>query len=156
MAAYRKLRLESLRHSPEAFGSDYEESKSRSPEELSHFLSDEPDRFMLGAFSGKQLIGMVSLHRQRGIKMRHKAVINQTFVTPGARGQGVSRQLMTTLIESARRLGNINALTLGVVAGNIEARSLYDSLGFIEYGLEKKALKVGDTYFDEALMELVL
>jgi RimJ/RimL family protein N-acetyltransferase len=41
---------------------------------------------------------------------------------------------------------------LTVVAGNETARRLYAGLGFEEYGLEKKALKLGDRYFDEILM----
>ena len=34
----------------------------------------------------------------------------------------------------------------------MHARRLYASLGFIEYGLEKNALKVGDRYLDDVLM----
>ena len=38
------------------------------------------------------------------------------------------------------------------VGENIRARRLYASLGFVDYGLETKALKQGGRYFDEYLM----
>jgi RimJ/RimL family protein N-acetyltransferase len=153
---YREIRLEALRIAPQAFGSDYEESKNRTLEQISHFITDEPDHFMLGAYEERKLIGIVSLTRCAGIKMRHKAEVNQMYVTPDARGQGVSRQMMHTLIEMAKQLPGLEALNLTVVVPNIEAGALYDSLGFIGYGLEPRSSKIGDDYFDETLMQLQL
>ena len=43
-------------------------------------------------------------------------------------------------------------LQLTVVSGNKPARRLYDSLGFIEYGIEKNSLKQDGRYWDEVLM----
>jgi RimJ/RimL family protein N-acetyltransferase len=45
---------------------------------------------------------------------------------------------------------------LTVVASNVAARRLYSAAGFEEYGLERRALKVGDEYYDEVLMVLPL
>jgi RimJ/RimL family protein N-acetyltransferase len=39
-----------------------------------------------------------------------------------------------------------------VVSDNREARRLYAGLGFVEYGVEKKALKHNGRYYDEILM----
>jgi RimJ/RimL family protein N-acetyltransferase len=39
-----------------------------------------------------------------------------------------------------------------VVSDNQPARRLYERLGFLEYGLEKKALKQDGRYSDELLM----
>jgi RimJ/RimL family protein N-acetyltransferase len=39
-----------------------------------------------------------------------------------------------------------------VVSGNKPAQRLYDSLGFIEYGIEKNSLKQDGRYWDEVLM----
>jgi len=41
---------------------------------------------------------------------------------------------------------------LSVVSENEQARRLYASLGFVEYGLEKKALKQDGRYYDEVHM----
>jgi RimJ/RimL family protein N-acetyltransferase len=45
---------------------------------------------------------------------------------------------------------------LTVVASNVAARRLYSAAGFEEYGLERRALKVGSEYYDEVLMALLL
>ena len=45
---------------------------------------------------------------------------------------------------------------LTVVASNISAVRLYKGLGFEEYGLERRAMKIGSNYHDELLMALSL
>jgi RimJ/RimL family protein N-acetyltransferase len=49
---------------------------------------------------------------------------------------------------------NVELIQSSVVAENRPARRLYESAGFVEYGLEIKASKYGDKYYDEALMAL--
>jgi RimJ/RimL family protein N-acetyltransferase len=39
-----------------------------------------------------------------------------------------------------------------VVSENGDARRLYGTLGFVEYGYEKRALKQDERYYDEVLM----
>jgi ribosomal protein S18 acetylase RimI-like enzyme len=43
---------------------------------------------------------------------------------------------------------------LSVVKENRPARRLYESAGFLEFGMEPKASKLGDKYYDEAHMAL--
>ena len=43
-------------------------------------------------------------------------------------------------------------LQLSLVSENVEARRLYESFGFVEYGVEKNALKQDGRYYDEILM----
>jgi RimJ/RimL family protein N-acetyltransferase len=43
-----------------------------------------------------------------------------------------------------------------VVASNAAACRLYSTAGFKEYGLERRALKIGSEYYDDVLMALVL
>jgi RimJ/RimL family protein N-acetyltransferase len=45
---------------------------------------------------------------------------------------------------------------LTVVASNSAACRLYSAAGFKEYGLERRALKVGSEYYDDVLMALPL
>ena len=45
------VRLLALRESPQAFGASYEESKSKSPEEVVARLSPKDGGFILGAFA---------------------------------------------------------------------------------------------------------
>ena len=54
------------------------------------------------------------------------------------------------MIDFAR--GRVELLQLAVVRDNEPARRFYASLGFVEYGIERKALKQGGRYYDEILM----
>ena len=47
-------------------------------------------------------------------------------------------------------------LELSVVTTSLAARRLYHSLGFVVYGTEPRALKLGEQYWDEDLMVLDL
>jgi RimJ/RimL family protein N-acetyltransferase len=72
------------------------------------------------------------------------------YVRPGAREAGVGKQLAEAVIDHARQ--HVELIQLTVVSGNEPARRLYDSLGFIEYGIEKNSLKQDGRYWDEVLM----
>ena len=54
------------------------------------------------------------------------------------RGKGVARALMTELVDRAQAEG-VPALSLSVEQGNVAARRLYDSAGFVKVG------RVGDS-----------
>ena len=65
-----------------------------------------------------------------------EAEIPNVCVKASARKQGVGRQMMTVLMEEAAKL-NIATLFLEVREGNVAARTLYRSLGFVEDGIRK-------------------
>ena len=154
--AYRAMRLEALKQSPEAFGSTGKERICRNVEQFTASLTDDPDRFILGAYLDEMLIGLVSLYRHGGKKMAHKGNINQMYIAPSARGQGLSQLLIEDLIRRILALGDVASLILTVVVGNAAARALCLSLGFVVCGCEFRALNQGDQYYDEELMKLVL
>jgi RimJ/RimL family protein N-acetyltransferase len=60
--------------------------------------------------------------------------------------------LVQRVIEQARTL--VEEINLTVVASNTAAHRLYSAAGFEQYGLERRALKIGDAYYDEVLMTL--
>ena len=61
---------------------------------------------------------------------------------------------MARVIEHAARV--VEEVRLTVVASNLSAIRLYTRAGFEQYGLERRALKVGEHYHDELLMTLQL
>jgi ribosomal protein S18 acetylase RimI-like enzyme len=146
-ALFHDIRLEALRLAPDAFASTFE---AESAKPLSWFAERLGGSHVLGAFRDDRLVGIASLIILQSAKMAHKGHLVGMYVRPGARRGGVGRQLVETIIETAR--GRVEVVQLTVVAGNEGARRLYAGLGFEEYGLEKKALKLGDLYFDEILM----
>jgi len=72
------------------------------------------------------------------------------YVRPSARKAGVGRRLVETIIEFARQ--RVELIQLAVVSDNEQARRLYERVGFLEYGIERKALKYDGRYYDEVLM----
>jgi len=146
-AIFRDIRLEALRSSPEAFGSTFD---MESGQTLDFFAGRLRTSEMLGAFDGDEIVGMAGLLVRTGLKEAHKGVLVSMYVRPAARRRGVGRLLAEAIIELARE--RVELLHLAVVSGNESARQLYASLGFVEYGIERKSLKQGGRYYDEILM----
>jgi len=150
-----ELRLRALRDNPEAFGSTYEETLARGKEAMLWRLSQAGDSFTLGAFDDG-MVGTVRFHREEGLKEKHKGYVFGMYVEPEVRGRGIGKALMQELIAQSRTLEGLEQLLLGVVTINDTAHNLYRSLGFEEYGIEPRALKQDEQYWDERLMVLDL
>jgi RimJ/RimL family protein N-acetyltransferase len=146
-AAYREIRLEALRLNPEAFGSTFEAESVRPPAHFSERVGGCP---VFGAFGDAELVGMAGFLGREGLKDAHKGMLWGMYVRPGSRNAGVGRRLAEAVIDFARQ--HVELLQLAVVSDNEPARRLYASLGFVEYGIERKALKQDDRYYDEILM----
>ncbi|OMF97076.1 hypothetical protein BK147_12630 [Paenibacillus sp. FSL R7-0337] len=156
--AYRALRLQSLQQHPEAFLSSYESEVKLSTETTRIKLDPSDGHFTLGAFlNGEQrLAGMATLFRESRLKIQHKAHVYAVYVDPDARKHGTGRALMLELIARAKAAPGLELLTLTVTSNNVPATRLYESLGFVRYGTEPKAMKLGSEYLDEDLMVLML
>jgi ribosomal protein S18 acetylase RimI-like enzyme len=59
--------------------------------------------------------------------------LEELYVAPARRGQGLGRALMETAIELARREGATH-MDLGTEEDDVAARALYESLGFSNRG----------------------
>ena len=105
---------------------------------------------VFGAFHDSKLVGIAGLLIGKGQKEAHKGRLVGMYVRPSARKVGVGRRLVETIIESARH--SVELIQLAVVSDNEPARRVYERLGFVEYGLEKKALKQDGRYYNEVLM----
>lgn len=165
--AYAVLRRRALELAPEAFASSPEDDPSVTPEGAAERLDparSEAGIVNLGAFltdgegpgAGDALCGIVTVHRERARKLRHKAWIFGVFVAPERRGQGLGRALMEAAVAWARGLEGVELLQLGVTATAAPALALYEAMGFERFGLEPRALKLGDQYHDEIHMQLRL
>ena len=152
---YWPLRLRALHEEVGAFGSSYEEQCDRTEDMVVERLREQTsgDNFLLGAFLGDELVGIVALGRETALKMRHKAGVYQVYVAPEARGLGLGRQLLEALLARARETPGLEQVLLSVSTTQEAARALYAAVGFEPYGLEHRALKLPDgTALDEELM----
>ena len=148
---FRDIRLEALRLSPEAFGSTYEIEAARPPEFLAERLAGST---VFGGFGGGTLLGIAGFKQEQGLKDRHKAMLWGMYVRPAARGLKLGARLVAAVLDHAR--GRVELVQLAVVADNDSARRLYLAAGFVEYGLERHALKYEGRYWDEILMAVAL
>lgn len=146
--AYRVLRLEGLRLHPTAFASAVEEEQEQP---LAWFASRLAGGCAFGGEIAGELAGIASLVFSTRAKLRHKAALAGVYVRPDARGTGLARDLLAAVLDHAA--GRVEAVRLGVSAANPVALQLYLRHGFVEYGREPNALRVGGQDWDEVLME---
>jgi ribosomal protein S18 acetylase RimI-like enzyme len=153
--AFWALRLRALKEHPESFGTSPDEDAALPLETVRARLGGGGN-VVLGAFDGTRLVGMLGLRREERRKRAHTARVWGMYVAPEVRGRSVGRLLLSAIIEEARKMGGVERLLLVVVAGNTPAQALYSSLGFQTYGVEPKALKIGEAFVDEEHMVLFL
>jgi ribosomal protein S18 acetylase RimI-like enzyme len=148
VTAFRELRLEGLKNHPEAFGSSWEDEADRPPAWWAERL--EMNTVLGGWIDDSPLLGMAGFRTNTAAKLRHKGLLWGMYVRPAARGTGLAAALVQGIIERAQ--GVVEDICLTVVVSNTAAYRLYSAAGFEQYGLERRALKVGDLYYDEVLM----
>jgi ribosomal protein S18 acetylase RimI-like enzyme len=147
--SFRAIRLEALSVNPDALVSTFElEDKL----DVAWFARRLEDSHVMGAFRNGELVGTAGFVLQQGQKNAHKGRLWGMYVRPGSRNLGIGRMLVSAVMDVAREY--VELIQLSVVKDNLPARRLYESAGFVEFGMESKASKLGDKYYDEAHMAL--
>ncbi|MCG7391447.1 GNAT family N-acetyltransferase [Microvirga sp. ACRRW] len=148
--AFRDLRLEALATNPEAFGSSYEEEVTLPLETIRARIPTSGPNAIFGAFAGERLVGMAGFAVYDRRKASHKGLMWGVYVQAEWRGKSLGRKLVQHVI--ARAAQHVIVLEAAVGITNEGARRTYHALGFKPYGIERKALRVGDTFYDEELL----
>jgi ribosomal protein S18 acetylase RimI-like enzyme len=149
--AFRALRLEALERHPCAFAAALDEESGQSAAEVAERLARQA---VFGGFVDGALVGVAGFAAPALAKKMHKGVLWGVYVSERLRGHGLGRALVARVIEHAE--GRVAQLHAAVGTGNAVASGLYRDLGFVTYGIEPRALKVGERYFDQELMVLML
>jgi ribosomal protein S18 acetylase RimI-like enzyme len=153
---YCRIRLEALQNSPESFASSYEEEKDLSIHNIKDRLQSN-DSFTYGAFEDRELVGIITLHKEKLYKLSHRAHIGGMYVSPSKRSLGIGKFLMDEAIKKAKGMEDLEQVYLAVVSTNEPAKKLYSSLGFEVFGTEKKGLRLeNNRYYDVDFMILYL
>src|SRR3989344_3832432 len=136
LGAYKRLRDEALRLHPDAFDADIESEQSRPPESYLWRLGMSETlggTFLLGAWEGRELIGMIGLERQTQAKLRHSAEFNSMMAHPSHTGRGVGIQLVQAAIAEARQAIGLEQITLRVSTSSNSAIRLVEGPGQVRY-----------------------
>jgi GNAT superfamily N-acetyltransferase len=158
-----QLRLEALRDHPEAFSSEYEAERARSPAEWEAWVqrADGAAGALFLADVDQALAGMAAVFRGHSPKTRHGATISGLYVRPTHRRLGVGTQLVQACIGWAQARG-VTILKLAVNNANTAAIQFYARRGFRVYGLEPRAIRVHNADgvrpkdYDDLLMAIEL
>jgi ribosomal protein S18 acetylase RimI-like enzyme len=152
--AWRALRLEMLKDNPTAFKSSYEEE---APQNLSSFaarIPEDPIDVLFGVYRGGVLSGSAGFSREKRVKIAHKGLMWSVYLKPELRGRGVGEALVQRVIDHAG--ANVSVLLCSVTSENTAACELYRRMGFVEYGIEPRALRVDGRDYDEDMLILNL
>jgi len=137
-AALRVLRLQGLAENPEDFGAAYEDEAAWP---LARTVDSIRALRWFGAEERERLLGCVSLRVPEGAKLRHNGWINAMYVTPAARGAGISDALLDAL-EAEARVTGVTFCKLVCREDNHRARRFYERRGYEAYGREPASIVV--------------
>ncbi|MDR6916257.1 RimJ/RimL family protein N-acetyltransferase [Pseudomonas sp. 3296] len=149
--AYRELMLEAYDRHPQAFTSSVRERAALSLSWWEGRLTSKLD-VVFGAFEEGTLAGIVGLAFEPREKARHKATLFGMYVSGTVRQRGLGSQLVQAALAEAQQHPGLKVIQLTVTAGNDAAFNLYQRCGFIQFGLEPLAVRVGEEYFDKIHM----
>lgn len=164
LSSFKTLRDEGLRLHPEAFDADIEGEQARPPESYIGRLGlYEPlgGTFLIGAWLGQEMVGMIGLERHSLPKLRHSAELNSMLVKPKHCGKGIGMSLIKECLAQARKAVGLELITLRVSTETADAVRLYERAGFKACGVVPHAVRLIDgagqpRYIDRLTMALIL
>lgn len=155
--AFFLLRSEALEAEPFAFGASSEHWATQTLEQVASRIKPvDEGNFVIGAFLDGQLVGVVGFRRYEAPKIRHKGEVWGMYVREAARGQGTGKALIEALINRIKTYQGFDHLVLMVTSHQEVARHLYQSLGFNQYGLERRSMWIEGQFVDSYLLGLWL
>ncbi len=147
--------LEAYALHPDAFTSSVAERAALPLSWWEGRLSQEPNppELVFGAFQEhQQLVGVAGLSFESREKACHKANLFGMYVPSCARGLGLGTVLVHTALAEARARQGVKVVQLTVTHGNHAAQALYEKCGFVQFGLEPFAVRVGDAFVSKVHM----
>lgn len=155
--AFWNLRLEALESEVGAFSSSAEQHQGIALDDFkARITSDPANNFVVGAFEAGRLAGIMGFVRETGVKVQHKGRVWGVYLRKELRGRGLGRSMLSQLLKRAGAIEGVEQITLSVATTQAAAMALYHSLGFKSFGIEPRALRIGEQYVDEEYMVLQL
>lgn len=151
---YRELMLHGYSIASDAFTATVREREQHPLSWWEDRVSDLPDaaQMVFGALVQQRLVGAAGLRHERRPRTRHKATLFGMFVLPNYSGRGVARGLVQAVLDHARSTPGTHVVQLTVAEENQPALRLYESCGFVPFGLEPLANRVEDRFIPQIHM----
>ena len=155
---FSKLRLLGLESYPVAFATMASDWNNAKPEQTITPLKDsesESSNYVFGAFEKDQLVGLIGLKREVRQSVDHKGSLWGLIVAPDYQRKGYGRLLLSAAIDEAKKM-NLLYLRIVTATSSANAISLFNSVGFCQYGLEENSIKDGKQFYDQIYMKLLV
>ena len=152
---YKQIRVEAVTDSPQAFGSNREQQLVHPDSFWQKRLEDAArgeSQWLLFARSAGDLVGMIGAYRDENTSQ--EATVISVYVTPSARGRGISALLMKAILEKLRQAG-MRKVWIGVNIEQKAALHLYQKTGFQVVATEHNRMGDGE-FHDEYRMAMML
>jgi ribosomal protein S18 acetylase RimI-like enzyme len=156
-----------LTETPWAFAATPVDDRALDPAQVPELLSREhnavfaveapsPDDSRSSSGAARELVAAAGVFRDSAPKFAHRARIWGVFVDAAYRGNGFGRAVVTVAIDLARTWNGVEFVGLGVSERSVEARRLYDRLGFEAWGREPEVTLWEGRRYDEIHLTLRL
>ena len=147
---WKALRLEAVKLNPESFGESLENVQRQDEAWFSDSLKRGSIFTYTITIDSEKMAGLIGTFPMQPDNLKHRAVLFGLYVKPEYRAQGIASALVEHVIGHVKPTHEQIHLT--VTTNNKAATALYKKHGFIVYGTEPDALKIGNDYYDEYLM----
>ncbi len=147
-AAFRDIRLDSLRTAPEAFGSTHDEWAAKSERDIRDWLTQ---MHCFAKTDAGRCLSVGAWHPIGGPVTHHRAHVIAVFTRSTARGQGLFSAVMQA-IEADIRAHAMRQIELDVSVINTVAHAAYLRAGFRDIAILPDALCHGGVYADQIVM----
>lgn len=152
---YKKLRLQSLKNDPIAYGAKYEEEADLRRSFWTKDLIGKSDKKPYFVEIGGKLVGMAGAKYAKHDNFSHIAKIGAVYINKNYRRKGLGKMLLQEMVKDILQNKNIKKIKLTVNKTQKPAIVLYNSLGFKIVGTMRKEFKISGKYHDAYLMELM-
>jgi GNAT superfamily N-acetyltransferase len=158
-ARYARIRERMLHEAPWAFAATVADDPLLRLPDLQRVLAEE--KTAIFAVEGPpraegdippDLVSVASITRAGQPQYAHRSRIWGVYVEPQHRGRGFGRLVLNAAIDQARQWQGVDFVDIAVSANSPEARLLYASCGFLEWGREPEATVHRGERFDESYM----
>ena len=149
---YYAVRLAGLEECPAAFATDAAAWKTAPRDAIERLLKlsqERKDMAIMGAWIDDQVVGTIAMKRDLRPSVMHKTSLLGFYVYPSYRRQGIGQALLTEFIALAQDIPDLLQIRTIANLSCTEALSLFKKVGFERFGLEPKAKKVDNTFYDQ-------